>query len=124
MSNSKAHFSTWWRSKYVYKRKAAYKSISSITNRRVQLFTVNAQVNWPYLWSPFVVETQLFRIGQVILAGVPGELTTMAGRRLRNQINKVVGDSIPNLKTIIAGLSNGYSHYITTFKEYQVSTSL
>jgi len=60
----------------------------------------------------------------VILAGVPGELTTMAGRRLRNQINEVVGDAIPNVKTIIAGLSNVYSQYVTTFEEYQVSISL
>ena len=60
----------------------------------------------------------------MILAGVPGEITTMAGRRLRNQIDKMVGDSIPNVKAIIAGLSNVYSHYITTFEEYQVSISL
>ncbi len=60
----------------------------------------------------------------MILAGVPGELTTMAGRRLRNQINEVVGDAIPNVKTIIAGLSNVYSQYVTTFEEYQVSISL
>ncbi len=59
----------------------------------------------------------------MILAGVPGELTTMAGRRFRNQIEEVVGDSIPNVKTIIAGLSNDYSYYITTFEEYQVSIS-
>ena len=76
------------------------------------------------MWDPLIVETQLFRIGQVILAGVPGEITTMAGRRLRNQIDKMVGDSIPNVKAIIAGLSNVYSHYITTFEEYQVSISL
>jgi len=56
----------------------------------------------------------------VILAGVPGEMTTMAGRRFRNQIDKVAGDSIPNVKTIIAGLSNVYTHYITTYEEYQV----
>ena len=57
----------------------------------------------------------------MILAGVPGELTTMAGRRLRNQIDKVAGNSIPGVKTIIAGLSNDYSYYITTFEEYQVT---
>jgi len=60
----------------------------------------------------------------VIIAGVPGEFTTMAGRRFRNQIDKVASDSIPGVKTIIAGLSNVYTHYITTFEEYQVSISL
>ena len=60
----------------------------------------------------------------MILAGVPGELTTMAGRRFRNQIDKVAGNSIPGVKTIIAGLSNDYSYYITTFEEYQVSMPL
>ena len=80
--------------------------------------------SWPYLWHPDIVETQLLQIGQLIIAGVPGEFTTMAGRRLRNAVTEtaatLLGGLSSNVKTVIAGLANGYTHYITTFEEYQV----
>ena len=67
-----------------------------------------------------IVETQLLRIGQIIIVAVPGELTTMAGRRLRETINQVASSSTvggpANAKAIIAGLSNVYTHYMTTFE--------
>lgn len=56
----------------------------------------------------------------MIIAGVPGEFTTMAGRRFREALNKAAEDIGENVITVIAGLSNVYTHYITTFEEYQV----
>lgn len=51
------------------------------------------------------------------MLAVPGEFTTMAGRRLRKTIQDAMsGDDIV---PIVAGLSNTYTHYITTFEEYQ-----
>ncbi|CAG8501327.1 1595_t:CDS:2, partial [Paraglomus occultum] len=54
----------------------------------------------------------------VILA-VPGEFTTMAGRRLRNAVkatlvaNGVIGeDGI----VVLSGPANEYTHYVTTLK--------
>ena len=46
----------------------------------------------------------------------------MSGRRLRNAVKKVlVGNGFPSDGTVvIAGLSNTYSDYVTTFEEYQV----
>lgn len=46
----------------------------------------------------------------------------MSGRRLKDQITKEAIDNGagPDTKVVIAGLSNTYSHYITTFEEYQV----
>ena len=57
-----------------------------------------------------------------MIAAVPGEFTTMAGRRFRNAINLEAETSgrLSGTKTIIAGLSNVYTHYVTTFEEYQV----
>lgn len=57
-----------------------------------------------------------------MIAAVPGEFTTMAGRRFRNAINLESDTSggLTGTKTIIAGLSNVYTHYVTTFEEYQV----
>jgi neutral ceramidase len=79
-------------------------------------------ITWPYLWHPHIVETQLFRIGQLIIAAVPGEFTTMAGRRLREQMVQEARNNGggSNVKAVIAGLSNVYTHYITTFEEYQI----
>lgn len=53
------------------------------------------------------------------------EFTTMAGRRLRDAVqtaltsggNKAFGK---NVRVVIAGLTNTYSQYVTTFEEYQI----
>ena len=58
----------------------------------------------------------------MMIAAVPGEFTTMAGRRFRDALNSEAANygGPANTKTVIAGLSNVYTHYITTFEEYQV----
>ena len=55
------------------------------------------------------------------IAPVPGEFTTMSGRRMRETIRKTVEEvsDAKNTKVVVAGLSNTYTHYITTFEEYQ-----
>ncbi|XP_044015434.1 neutral ceramidase-like, partial [Aphidius gifuensis] len=67
---------------------------------------------------PDVVSTQIAFIGDLIIAGVPGEFTTMAGRRLKEKIQNIVNDNEKNV--VIAGLCNTYSDYITTPEEYQL----
>lgn len=62
-------------------------------------------------------------IGNVALAAVPGEFTTMSGRRFRSHLTAVaqqVGGI--DVQVIIAGLSNMYSSYVATPEEYQVIT--
>jgi len=77
-------------------------------------------VSFPFPWTPKILPIQILRIGQLFILGVPGEFTTMSGRRLRDSVrqtleaNGVSNDSI----IVIAGLSNAYSHYITTFEEF------
>ncbi|CAL8074457.1 unnamed protein product [Orchesella dallaii] len=76
----------------------------------------------PYEWVASVVETQILRVGNLYIIGIPGELTTMAGRRLRKAVESVVVANAPDSETphvVIAGLSNVYTHYITTYEEYQ-----
>ncbi|KAG1367738.1 putative Neutral ceramidase [Cocos nucifera] len=53
------------------------------------------------------------------------EFTTMAGRRLRDAVQTVLtsggaGEFGSNIHIVIAGLSNTYSQYVTTFEEYQI----
>ena len=40
--------------------------------------------------QPSVVEIQILRVGQFLILCVPGELTTMAGRRLREAVQAQV----------------------------------
>jgi len=77
------------------------------------------EIQYPYAWHPTQVDTQIIRLGQVMLLAVPGEFTTMAGRRLREAVKAVAEEQGQQIIPIIAGLSNTYTHYITTFEEYQ-----
>ncbi|KAI5435980.1 hypothetical protein KIW84_022418 [Lathyrus oleraceus] len=43
-----------------------------------------------YDWAPSIPPIQIFRIGQFSILSVPGEFTTMAGRRLRDAVKTVL----------------------------------
>ena len=69
--------------------------------------------------APAIVPLQLLRIGSLVIAGVPAEITTMSGRRLRAALLDVLGDS--GIKEVmVTPYANAYSGYITTKEEYQV----
>ncbi|KAJ8978006.1 hypothetical protein NQ317_004551 [Molorchus minor] len=86
------------------------------------ILIMSGRISLPYEWQPEVVATQLFMIGNVILAAVPGEFTTMSGRRLRDVIKQEVIDNggPEDARVIVAGLSNVYTNYIATPEEYQL----
>jgi len=66
---------------------------------------------------------QVVQIGPVYILAVPSEFTTMAGRRIRNTVRAALerlGQLTPDTVVVIAGLSNSYSHYVTTYQEYQM----
>lgn len=79
------------------------------------------EMNWPYPWHPKIIPLQMARVGQLVLLAVPGEFSTMSGRRLREGVYQVLvaNGFSKDTKVVIAGLSNTYTHYITTFEEYQ-----
>ncbi|KAM3331166.1 hypothetical protein ACQJBY_027294 [Aegilops geniculata] len=75
--------------------------------------------------KPAILPIQIIRIGQLVILCVPGEFTTMAGRRLRDAVKNVLisgsnGDFGTNIHVVLAGLTNTYSQYVTTFEEYQI----
>ncbi|KAK8601645.1 hypothetical protein V6N12_051474 [Hibiscus sabdariffa] len=83
------------------------------------------EMKQPYDWAPSILPIQILRIGQLVILSVPGEFTTMSGRRLRDAVKTVLtssghGEFGSNIHVVIAGLTNTYSQYITTFEEYQV----
>ncbi len=70
-------------------------------------------------WLPVVaqyVPVQLLRIGPLHLIGIPGEVTIVAGLRLRRTVADIVGARLEDV--LVAGYSNGYIHYVTTPEEY------
>lgn len=79
------------------------------------------EISFPYLWQPSVVDIGMIRIGSFNILAVPGEFTTMSGRRLRERVDAIfkngVGGAVPS-QSVIAGLCNTYSDYITTREEY------
>lgn len=77
-------------------------------------------MSFPYAWQPSILPTQLLKIGPVVIAGVPAEFTSMSGRRLRAAIKNKFKDFKIDVNVAIAGLSNAYSSYVTTFEEYQI----
>jgi len=51
------------------------------------------------------------------------EFTTMAGRRLRDAVKTVLSGNKgygSNIHVVIAGLTNSYSQYVTTYEEYEM----
>ncbi|KAJ3607818.1 hypothetical protein NHX12_024869 [Muraenolepis orangiensis] len=55
------------------------------------------EMSWPVPWHPEVVDVQILRIGQLAVVAVPGEMTTMAGRRVREAVKQEL-DSGRSLK--------------------------
>jgi len=68
-------------------------------------------------WFPETLPFQLLRVGSVVIAGIPGEMTVRAGSRLRNVLlQSFAGRGVTQV--ILTGLANEYSGYITTPEEY------
>lgn len=52
--------------------------------------------------------------------GLPGEFTTMAGRRLKSEIQLFAKSRSHEFQSILCGLSNIYTSYVTTPEEYEI----
>ena len=66
---------------------------------------------------PQVLPVQLLRVGAVAVLGIPGELTTMAGRRLRTSVlDAMSATGVTHLA--LGTYANEYAGYITTQEEY------
>lgn len=80
----------------------------------------SGELTIPHPWQPDIVDVQIVTVGSLAIAAIPGELTTMSGRRFREAIKKEFAlYGMKDMTVVIAGLSNVYTHYITTYEEYQ-----
>ncbi|KAG0149130.1 hypothetical protein CROQUDRAFT_59666 [Cronartium quercuum f. sp. fusiforme G11] len=85
----------------------------------ILLNTGNASL--PYEWSPKVVDIQIFKVGQLVILIVPGEFTTMAGRRIRETVRaQLISEGVlgEEAVVILTGPANTYTHYVSTKEEY------
>lgn len=73
----------------------------------------------PYPWTPQVLPMQVVKIGNLTIAAVPLEVTTMVGRRLKNAIYTQLPKA-ENNHVVISALSNAYAGYVATNEEYQL----
>jgi len=70
-------------------------------------------------WSPQILPAQILRIGSVALVSLPGEFTTMSGRRIRDTVARELAPA--GVRTVIlAGYANSYAGYVATREEYQL----
>lgn len=69
-------------------------------------------------WIPQILPIQLIVLGELAIAGFPGEITTIAGQRLRNTILEVLQKRGVK-KIILSPYANAYCGYVTTYEEYQ-----
>ena len=78
------------------------------------------------MWTPNVVDLQVLRVGQLVIIVSPGEATTMAGRRWKQEIHDsivsmaLLGSPSVNPVVVIGGPANSYTHYIATPEEYGI----
>ncbi len=73
----------------------------------------------PERWLPPVAPVTIVRLGDrnrgVTLVGLPGEFTTVMGRRIREEAATLAGS---REQVLIIGLANAYRSYFTTPEEY------
>jgi len=68
---------------------------------------------------PQVLPVQVLKIGNHVIAAQPTEITTMAGRRVKNTLlAHFPGSQVDH--AVVAGLSNTYASYLATKEEYQM----
>ncbi|XP_036121121.1 neutral ceramidase isoform X2 [Molossus molossus] len=79
------------------------------------------ELSKPHPWHPDIVDVQIITLGSLAIVAIPGELTTMSGRRLREAVKAEFATyGMQNMTVVLSGLCNVYTHYVTTYEEYQV----
>ncbi|MBL4586807.1 MAG: neutral/alkaline non-lysosomal ceramidase N-terminal domain-containing protein [Flavobacteriales bacterium] len=69
-------------------------------------------------WVPQVLPLQLVIIGNIALAAIPAEITTIAGERLEKSLLDILADRGVT-EVVCSTYANAYCGYVTTYHEYQ-----
>ncbi|XP_028030861.1 neutral ceramidase-like [Bombyx mandarina] len=84
------------------------------------ILLATGRANFPIPWHPHIISLSLIWLGDLAIVGVPGEPTTMSGRRMKAVVGDVMQRRGFKPRVVISGLTNEYIHYVTTYEEYQV----
>jgi neutral ceramidase len=94
--------------------KGVPRRVDPVIHEVKRLKALGADLDSP--WTPSVHPIHIARIGGFVLASLPCEPTTTAGWRISSMLTDILGaDTVQ-----VAGYSNGYHGYLTTFEEYQI----
>lgn len=85
------------------------------TSAKVPLLAVGV-MNFPYAWMSENQPVQALRLGQFAIAATSFEVTTMAGRRIRDTLRSAFGNAVTDVE--LATVTNGWAQYMTTAEEY------
>lgn len=70
-------------------------------------------------WIPTILPLQIFIVGQLAIVGLPAEITTIAGNRLRATVLEVLQQR--GIKEVLmTPYANSYAGYVTTYEEYRL----
>lgn len=68
---------------------------------------------------PNILPLQIIKLGSLVLIAHPGEMTTMAGRRLRKTVLNILSSHGVN-HAVVVSYAGAYSSYTTTKEEYDM----
>ena len=69
---------------------------------------------------PRVLPVQALRMGDVLLVGMPFEVTTESGRRMARAVTEATGAGSGIGKVVVSSVANEYSGYVATAEEYDL----
>ncbi|WNG46981.1 neutral/alkaline ceramidase [Archangium minus] len=95
---------------------AAYKACHAEKPVLIPTGVAHLNINGPTM-TPQIMPLQVLKIGNLAIVAVPTEVTTMAGRRLKDTVKTELA-SVGVDTAVIAGLSNSYASYLATREEY------
>ena len=95
---------------------AAYKKCHAEKPVLIPTGVAHINISGPTM-TPQIMPLQVLRIGNLAIAAVPAEVTTMSGRRIRETLLAGLSGLGVNV-AVIASLANSYASYLATREEY------
>jgi neutral ceramidase len=69
--------------------------------------------------APYILPLQIIKLGNLALISHPGEITAMAGRRLRKTVLDILG-GVGVKHAVVAAYAGAFSSYTTSEEEYEI----
>jgi len=108
-------------------RRSEIGDIPRLVDTILGLLSIVYGIQWPlYLEDdngaapiPYILPLQVIKLGNLALIAHPGEITAMAGRRLRKTVLDILGGVGVN-HAVVAAYAGAFSSYTTTEEEYEI----